>query len=36
MIKLKELLNEKTVPMGQVHTNHYANSFKSSQFIIGS
>jgi len=33
MIKLKELLNEKTVSMGQVHSNPYASSFKSQQRI---
>ena len=33
MIKLKELLNEKTVSMGQVHPNPYATSFKSPQQI---
>ena len=33
MIKLKELLNEKTVSMGQVHYNAYATSFKSPQQI---
>ena len=33
MIKLKELLNEKTVSMGQVHSNPYASSFKSQQQI---
>ena len=33
MIKLKELLNEKTISMGQVHSNPYASSFKSSQQI---
>ena len=33
MIKLKKLLNEKTVPMGQVHSIPYANSFKSSEQI---
>ena len=33
MIKLKELLNEKTVSMGQVHSNPYASSFKSSAQI---
>ena len=33
MIKLKELLNEKTVSMGQVHSNPYATSFKSPQQI---
>ena len=33
MIKLKELLNEKTVSMGQVQSNPYASSFKSSEQI---
>ena len=33
MIKLKELLNEKTVSMGQVPSNPYASSFKSQQQI---
>ena len=33
MIKLKELLNEKTVSMGQVHSNPYASSFKSKKQI---
>ena len=33
MLKLKDLLNEKTVPMGQVHSNPYASSFKSSEQI---
>tara|TARA_B100000579_G_scaffold166313_1_gene135123 strand:- start:985 stop:1287 length:303 start_codon:yes stop_codon:yes gene_type:complete len=33
MIKLKKLLNEKTVSMGQVHSNPYASSFKSQQQI---
>ena len=33
MIKLKELLNEKTVSMGQVHSNPYATSFKSPEQI---
>ena len=33
MIKLKELLNEKTVSMGQVHSNPYASSFKSPEQI---
>mgnify|MGYP003153893010 FL=1 len=33
MIKLKELLNEKTVSMGQVHSNPYATSFKSREQI---
>ena len=33
MIKLKELLNEKTISMGQVHSNPYASSFKSPEQI---
>ena len=33
MIKIKELLNEKTVSMGQVHSNPYATSFKSPEQI---
>ena len=33
MIKLKELLNEKTVSMGQVHSNPYVTSFKSPEQI---
>ena len=33
MIKLKKLLNEKTVSMGQVHSNPYATSFKSPEQI---
>ena len=33
MIKLKELLNEKTISMGQVKSNPYASSFKSPQQI---
>ena len=33
MIKLKELLSEKTIPMGQVHSNPYAHSFKTSEQI---
>mgnify|MGYP001253050456 FL=1 len=33
MIKLKKLLNEKTVSMGQVHSNPYASSFKSPEQI---
>ena len=33
MIKLKDLLKEATVSMGQVHSNHYASSFKSSRQI---
>ena len=33
MIKLKKLINEKTVSMGQVHSNPYASSFKSPEQI---
>ena len=33
MIKLKELLNEKTVSMGQVQSYPYATSFKSPEQI---
>ena len=33
MIKLKELLKEKTVSMGQVQSNPYATSFKSPEQI---
>ena len=33
MIKLKDLLKEATVSMGQVHSNPYASSFKSSRQI---
>ena len=33
MIKLKDLLNEKTIAMGQVHSNPYATSFKTEQQI---
>ena len=33
MIKLKKLLNETSVAMGQVHSNPYANSFKSPKQI---
>tara|TARA_R100000664_G_scaffold29942_1_gene42151 strand:- start:317 stop:619 length:303 start_codon:yes stop_codon:yes gene_type:complete len=33
VIKLKKLLNEKTVSMGQVHSNPYASSFKSPEQI---
>tara|TARA_R100000995_G_scaffold72627_1_gene41401 strand:- start:74 stop:376 length:303 start_codon:yes stop_codon:yes gene_type:complete len=33
VIKLKELLNEKTVSMGQVQSNPYATSFKSPEQI---
>ena len=34
MIKLKELLNEKTISMGQVHSNPYAHSFKTEDEIV--
>ena len=33
MIKLKDLLKEPTVSMGQVHSNPYASSFKSPEQI---
>ena len=33
MIKLKDLLNETSISMGQVHSNPYAHSFKSSKQI---
>ncbi len=33
MVKLKDLINEKTVSMGQVHSNPYASSFKSPEQI---
>ena len=33
MIKLKDLLGESTVSMGQVHSNPYASSFKSPEQI---
>ena len=33
MIKLKDLLKEATVSMGQVHSNPYGSSFKSSRQI---
>ena len=33
MIKLKELLNETSISMGQVHSNPYAHSFKSPKQI---
>ena len=33
MIKLKGLLNETSISMGQVHSNPYARSFKSSEQI---
>ena len=33
MIKLKELLNETSVAMGQVHSNPYVSSFKSPEQI---
>ena len=34
MIKLKELLEEATISMGQVHSNPYATSFKSPEQIV--
>jgi len=33
MIKLRKLLNETSVAMGQVHSNPYASSFKSPEQI---
>ena len=33
MIKLKQLLDETTISMGQVHSNPYATSFKSPEQI---
>ena len=33
MIKLKELLSETTISMGQVHSNPYVHSFKSPEQI---
>ena len=33
MVKLKDLLNEATIAMGQVHSNPYATSFKTEQQI---
>ena len=34
MIKLKELLEEATISMGQIHSNPYATSFKSPEQIV--
>jgi len=34
MIKLKELLEEATISMGQIHSNPYAISFKSPEQIV--
>ena len=34
MIKLKELLEEATISMGQVYSNPYATSFKSPEQIV--
>ena len=34
MIKLKEILEEATISMGQVHSNPYATSFKSHEQIV--
>ena len=34
MIKLKEILEEATISMGQVHSNPYATSFKSPEQIV--
>ena len=33
MIKLKDLLNETSISMGQVHSNPYAHSFKTPEQI---
>ena len=33
MIKLKDILEEATISMGQVHSNPYVNSFKSPEQI---
>ena len=33
MIKLKKLINETTISMGQVHSNPYVTSFKSPEQI---
>ena len=33
MLKLKQLLDETTISMGQVHSNPYATSFKSPEQI---
>ena len=33
MIKLKDLLSEKTIAMGQVYSNPYATCFKSPEEI---
>ena len=34
MIKLKDLLSETSISMGQVHSNPYATSFKSPEQIV--
>ena len=34
MIKLKEILEEATISMGQVYSNPYATSFKSFEQIV--
>ena len=34
MIKLKELLEEATISMGQIHSNPFATSFKSFEQIV--
>tara|TARA_R100000008_G_scaffold83169_1_gene68249 strand:- start:714 stop:989 length:276 start_codon:yes stop_codon:yes gene_type:complete len=36
MIKLKDIIEEATVSMGQVHSNPYATSFKSDKEIEAS
>ena len=34
MIKLKEILEEATISMGQVHSNPYVTSFKSEEEVV--
>ena len=34
MIKLKDLIKETTISMGQVYSNPYATSFKSPEQIV--
>ena len=34
MIKLRDILEEATVSMGQVHSNPYVNSFKSEEELV--
>ena len=34
MLKLKQLLDETTISMGQVHSNPYVTSFKSPEQIV--